>query len=160
MTDDRRTTTTKNDNAVPSRQKNNNNNSLNGQRCAMPVRGDIVVIVKGRNIGRTGMYIKNVAFTSCMVLLENSPRPQRFLRTSVALAPTAAPPTPAAAPPTPVATAVLLASPAQEHTQETDDSFRQRRSQEVDTLFRQLNLIMNSLDEMHDRLKDLMLQET
>jgi hypothetical protein len=127
----------------------------------MPVRGEIVVIVRGRNIGRRGIYIKNVAFTSCMVLLENSTHPQRFLRTSVAIAMTAAPPTPTAAPPTPVATAVLLggASPAQ-RAQEIDTSFRQQRTQEIDTLFCQLSSILNSLEDLEDRLKELLLEDT
>jgi hypothetical protein len=127
----------------------------------MPVRGEIVVIVRGRNNGRRGIYIKNVAFTSCMVLLENSTRPQRFLRTSVANAMTAAPPTP-------VATAVLLggASPAQQqeqrtqHTQEIDTLFRQQRTQEIDTLFCQLSVILNSLEDLEGRLKDLLLEDT
>ena len=117
------------------------------------LRGESVEIVRGRNIGKRGIYIKNVAFTSCMVLLENSTRPQRFLKTSVAIAMTAAPPTP-------VATAVLLggASPAQQQEQRTQ--VRSDRTQEIDTLFRHLSAIQNSLEELEDKLRNLLLEDS
>jgi hypothetical protein len=126
-------------------------------------RGEIVVIVKGRNIGRRGIFIKNVAFKNCMVQLENSTIPQRFLRTSIAKV--ATPRTPAAAaapPPTPVATAVLLGgvSPGEIQAQRTQQLFCRQRAQEIDTLFRNLSDIMNSIDELEQKLKDLLLADT
>jgi uncharacterized protein YlxW (UPF0749 family) len=108
------------------------------------------VIVRGRNIGKRGQYIKNVAFNSCSVLLENSNRPQRFLKTSVATAIEAAP----------IATAVLLggASPARQEEQSVTTQVR--RTQEIQSILTHLNDIQHGLNTLEERLRELLLEDT
>jgi Iap family predicted aminopeptidase len=121
---------------------------------AMPVPGDLVVIVRGRNIGKRGQYIKNVAFNSCLVLLESSDRPQRFLKTSVATAIEAAP--------TPIATAVLLggASPAQQDERRVTTQVRSDRTQDIQSILTHLNDLQHGLNSLEERLRELLLGDT
>jgi hypothetical protein len=120
----------------------------------MPVRGDVVDIVRGRNIGRRGVFIKNVGLASCTVLMENGTPPQRFLRASVANAMVAD------APPTPIATAVVLggASPAGQQQEEQEER-RTTRAEDIENLLDELLDGMNAIYSLEQKLRDLLLRD-